>query len=109
MQRRPAGELQADEVLGASFVLVRPDAPEEADALRGMDQGVALGHLAEVEGAADLGPHGGAAAGQGGERPPTPAEEFALGEQDESPVQRPGQRAGRNQHARAEAGLGDDR
>ena len=59
VQHRFRGKLQADEVFGSAIVFVGLDAAEEADALGGVDECVAVGDFTEVKGT----PHGGADGG----------------------------------------------
>ena len=103
VQHRFQGELQADEILGAPVVLVRLDAAEETDALRGVHERVAVGEFAEVEGAADGGADGGAAARQDGERTFASAEELAFGQQEQAVLEQAGQLVRGDEDAAAEA------
>jgi len=105
VQHRFLGELQTDEVFGASVMLVGLDAAEEADALRRVHEGIAVGEFAEVERPADRGADGGAASGQDGERAFPPAEKLTLGEQEQAVLEETGQLAGRDDHAAAEASV----
>ena len=109
VQHRFQGELQADEILGASVVLVGLDAAEEADALRGVHEGVAVGEFAEVERAADGGADGGAAARQDGERTLASAEELAFGQQEQAVLEQAGELVRGDDDAAAEPSVGDAR
>ena len=109
VQHRFQGELQADEILGTSVVLVGLDAAEEADALRGVDEGVAVGEFAEVERAAHRGADGGTSTGQDGERALAAAEELPFGQEHQAFFEQPGQLARRDDHPAAEASVDDAR
>jgi hypothetical protein len=63
VQHRLLREFKPDEIFGASIMFVGLDATEEADALRGMHERVAVGEFTEVECATDGGADGGAPAG----------------------------------------------
>jgi hypothetical protein len=80
VQHRLLRELESDEILGTSVMLVGLDAPEEADALRHVHQGVAIGEFTEVERTADGGADCGAPTRQNGEWALASAEELALRE-----------------------------
>ena len=83
------------------------DATEEADALRGMHEGVAVSEFTEVECAADGGADCGTAARQDGERAFASAEELAFSEQEQAILEESGQLAGRDDYAPAETSVDD--
>ena len=85
------------------------DATEEADALRGMHEGVAVSEFTEVECAADGGADCGTAARQDGERAFASAEELAFSEQEQAILEESGQLAGRDDYAPAETSVDDPR
>jgi hypothetical protein len=107
VQHRLFCEFKPDEIFGTPVMLVGLDAPEEANALSHVHQGVAVGEFAEIERPADGGADGRAPSGQDGERAFASAEELAFGEQEQAVFEESGKLAWRDDHATAEAAVDD--